>query len=58
MNSRNIDSFALKFSMIGALAMAVLGIVFSLITHSSAILLDGVFSLIFFFVSIVTLTIS
>lgn len=49
---------ALIVSIIGALIIAALGIVFSVLTHSNAILLDGIFSLIGFATALVALRIS
>lgn len=47
-NRGKIERNALVRSIVGYLLMAIAGIVFALITHSEAILLDGVYSLISF----------
>lgn len=48
----------LWLSILGALAMAALGIGFALLTSSDAVLLDGVFSLIGFAIGMVTLQVA
>jgi len=53
-----LERKALIISVIGALVMAGLGIGFSLITGSNAILLDGIFSLIGFAAGLVALRVS
>ena len=52
------ERFALKLSIAGMLAMAVLGFGFAAVTESHAIFLDGVFSLIGLIISILTLMIA
>lgn len=52
-SKREIEAFALKLSVFGYALMAVMGISFSLLTHSEAIMLDGVYSLISFFMALV-----
>lgn len=49
---------ALRFSSYGALALAVLGIGFALLSGSQAILLDGLFSTLGFFMALMTLYVS
>ena len=53
-----LERRALIVSIIGALIMAALGIGFSLLTQSNAILLDGIFSLIGFAAGLVALRVS
>ena len=53
-----LEQRALKVSIAGALFMSVLGIAFALTTKSEAILLDGVFSGIGFFMAIATLKVA
>ncbi|MFC1834512.1 cation diffusion facilitator family transporter [Thermodesulfobacteriota bacterium] len=48
-----IETFALKLSVFGYVFMAILGISFSLLTRSEAIMLDGVYSLISFFMALI-----
>ena len=48
MNNRQLEQLALRLSTWGALSLAVLGITFSLIASSEAIMLDGFFNLISF----------
>ncbi len=45
-NSNILEERAIKLGMAGTLGMAALGFSFSVLTHSEAILLDGLFSLI------------
>ena len=49
---------ALRISSFGALALAVLGIGFALVSGSEAILLDGLFSALGFFMALMTLYVS
>jgi predicted Co/Zn/Cd cation transporter (cation efflux family) len=49
---------ALLVSMFGALALAVLGIGFAIFSGSEAILMDGVFSALGFFMALMTLYVS
>lgn len=49
---------ALLFSVVGMAVMAISGIGFALVSHSEAILLDGVFSTIGMFLSLLTLKIA
>ncbi|WP_455207018.1 cation diffusion facilitator family transporter [Kaarinaea lacus] len=53
-----LERRALIISVIGALFMAALGIGFSLVTHSNAVLLDGIFSLIGFAAGLIALRVS
>ena len=50
----NLESRALRLTSVGALFMAFLGLGFSVITQSEAILLDGLFSLIGFAITLLT----
>ena len=55
---KRMEQRALLISSYGALALAVLGISFALISGSEAILLDGVFSGLGFFMALMTLYVS
>ena len=57
-NNLALEKRALIVSVIGALVMAGLGIGFSLVTQSNAILLDGIFSLIGFTAGLIALRVS
>jgi cation diffusion facilitator family transporter len=57
-NQSKQEASALKLSAWGALGMAILGIIFGMITPSDAILLDGFFSLINFVMAGATLWVS
>ena len=57
-NGQQIEGHGLRLSVWGAAFMAVLGIGFYFPTHSQAVLLDGLFSLIGFFVSLLTVKVS
>ncbi|MDJ1175554.1 cation diffusion facilitator family transporter [Roseofilum capinflatum] len=57
-NSHIFEEKAIKLGMIGTLGMAVLGFGFSILTQSEAILLDGLFSLINFIVTFLSLHVS
>lgn len=57
-DSNELERRALYLSIIGAFAMAVIGIGFALIGGSDAIMLDGVFSTISLFMAIVTLKVA
>lgn len=52
------EQFALKLSIVGTLFMAVLGFGFAYLTNSDAVMLDGVFSLVGFTMSLLTLYVS
>lgn len=52
------ELFALSFSVAGAVFMTFLGVGFALLTKSDAILLDGVFNLITFVMSLLTLKVA
>lgn len=52
------EQFALKLSIVGTLFMAFLGFGFAYLTHSDAVMLDGVFSLVGFIMSLLTLFVS
>jgi len=55
---KGIEQRALRISSFGALALAVLGISFAAFSGSEAILLDGVFSALGFFMALMTLYVS
>lgn len=55
---RILEQRALRISSFGALALAVLGIGFAVYSGSEAILLDGVFSALGFFMALMTLYVS
>jgi len=55
---QRLERRALKFSVAGAIIMAALGLGFAYVTDSEAILLDGLFSLVGFFVGLVSLRIA
>jgi cation diffusion facilitator family transporter len=55
---QKIELFALKLSIVGTFFMAILGLTFALLTHSEAILLDGVFSLVLLVMSLITLAVA
>lgn len=57
-DSHATEQKALRLSVWGAVLMAVLGIGFTLLTSSEAILLDGLFSLVNFAVGLVTLRVA
>lgn len=57
-HAQKAELFALKLSIAGTLFMAILGFSFAVLTHSEAIMLDGVFSLISLVMSILTLMIA
>ena len=52
------ENRALKWSVAGTLFMALLGFSFALITNSAAILLDGIYSLVTFAMSLLTLKVA
>lgn len=52
-SAKEIEVFALKLSVVGYLFMAVLGVTFSMLTQSEAILLDGVYSLLSFVMALI-----
>ncbi len=52
------EAFALKLSVAGYLFMAVLGVSFSMLTQSEAILLDGVYSLLSFIMALIAQRVS
>ena len=52
------EQFALKLSVAGSVFMALLGIGFAIQTRSEAIMLDGLFSLITFIMSLLTLKVA
>jgi len=58
MIDQKIEQFALKLSIAGTLFMAILGFSFAVLTHSEAIMLDGIFSLIGLVMSVLTLWIA
>ena len=49
---------ALRLSLIGGVAMGVLGVGFALLTRSDAIMLDGFFSVIGFVMGLITLRVA
>ncbi|MHC4402814.1 MAG: cation transporter, partial [Planctomycetota bacterium] len=51
-SNEQLESFALRLSIFGYLGMAILGIVFALLTGSGAIMVDGVYSLVSFVMAI------
>jgi cation diffusion facilitator family transporter len=57
-NQDTLEEQALKLSIIGALGMALLGLVFAALTGSEAVLLDGLFSLISFAMGIFSLKVA
>ncbi|MBP0030414.1 cation diffusion facilitator family transporter [Roseofilum sp. Guam] len=57
-NSHILEERAIKLGMIGTLGMAILGLGFSILTQSEAILLDGLFSLINLMVTFASLRVS
>ena len=58
MDRQQQERRALRVSSVGALALAVLGIGFAIHSGSEAILLDGVFSVLGFFMALMTLYVS
>lgn len=58
MNKTTLENRALKLSVAGTLFMALLGFGFALITGSGAILLDGIYSLVTFAMSLLTLKVA
>lgn len=54
----NKENYALKLSVAGSVFMTVLGIGFAILTRSEAILLDGLFNLITFVMSLLTLKVA
>ncbi len=58
MTDSKLEEKALKLSIVGAAAMAVLGISFALFTRSQAIMLDGLFSLISFAMGFMSLKVA
>lgn len=58
MDSTQIEQTSLKWSAVGSLFMGILGIVFALLTHSEAILLDGFFSFLGFVMALLTLRVA
>ena len=58
MNKTTVENRALKLSVAGTLFMALLGFSFALITGSGAILLDGIYSLVTFAMSLLTLKVA
>jgi cation diffusion facilitator family transporter len=57
-NQEVVEQQALRLSVIGAIGMALLGILFALLTGSEAVLLDGLFSLVSFAMGLFTLKVS
>jgi cation diffusion facilitator family transporter len=57
-DSSTLEQQALKLSIVGALGMAALGILFAALTGSEAVLLDGLFSLIAFAMGIFSLKVA
>lgn len=55
---QKIEQFALKLSIVGTLFMAILGFSFAYLSRSEAVMLDGVFSLVAFTMSLLTLYVS
>lgn len=55
---KQLEQRALRISGLGALSLAVLGISFALLSGSEAILLDGLFSTLGFFMALMTLYVS
>ncbi len=53
-----IEEKAIKWGMAGTLFMAAIGVIFALLTHSIAILLDGLFSLINLIIAFISLRVS
>ncbi|MGB3293895.1 MAG: cation transporter [Phormidesmis sp.] len=58
LRERNFESRAIKLTIFGNLGMAIVGLTFAIITHSEAILLDGLFSLIAFAIALLTQKVS
>ncbi|MFW2441119.1 MAG: cation diffusion facilitator family transporter [Arenicellales bacterium] len=56
--SQNLERRTLVFSAIGSLIMALLGFGFALLTHSEALMLDGLFSLLGFVMALGAIRIS
>ncbi|MGK7945010.1 MAG: cation diffusion facilitator family transporter [Microcystaceae cyanobacterium] len=57
-NKNTVEEQAIKWGMAGTLFMASLGVIFALLTHSIAILLDGLFSLINLIIAFISLKVS
>ncbi len=58
LNSRKLERWTLLLSAAGALFIAALGIGFFLLTHSEAIILDGLYSMVGFVMALTAIRVS